>query len=291
MNVSVPVLSSFGSTIPQYEVREKLVQIDDVHVQYGEKVVLRGVTEVVGNIVRPLNSGVTQGQVIALLAPSGKGKTQLFRCISGLQEPTKGKVLLTANGVSVKPGMVGVVPQDYPLFRHRTVLGNLVVAAGLKGLSRKEAKTESLRLLEYFGIKHIAESYPVQISGGQRQRAAIARQILSSSFFLLMDEPFSGQDVNNKHNLVDLILNMSVRDELQTIIVTTHDIACAISIADTLWILGCDYDGEGKQVPGARIQHKFNLIDLGLAWQPGIVKLPRFKELSDHIENDLFCRL
>lgn len=288
--VALPVRGNTAPVIPYYELKETLITVDKVTVQYGPKVVLRDVNIAVKNHVRP-NSNITQGQVVALLAPSGMGKTQLFRCIAGLQKPTNGEVLLTANNVPVRPGMVGVVPQDYPLFMHRTVLGNLKVAARAKGLSRADAHTESMKMLEYFGLEHIAKSFPGQISGGQRQRIAIARQILSSDHFLLMDEPFSGLDVLAKGALTRMILELSVRHEQETLIVTTHDIASAIAIADRVLILGRDHDAEGKPIPGAFVKYDYNLIDQGLAWQPNVTELPRFTEIVRHIEHDIFKTL
>ena len=288
--VALPVQQGSTAVIPYYEQKETLIAVRNLCVRYGEKVVLRDVNIEIKNIIRP-GSGIEQGQVVALLAPSGMGKTQLFRCIAGLQTPTVGEVCLTANNTPVKPGMVGVVPQDYPLFMHRTVLGNLKVAAHAKGLSRKDAIAAAMKILTYFGIEQLAGSYPGQVSGGQRQRIAIARQILSSDHFLLMDEPFSGLDILAKNALIRMILELSLSHEQETLIVTTHDIASAIAIADRVLILGRDHDAEGKPIPGAFVKYDYNLINEGLAWQPNVSELPRFTEIVRHIEHDIFKTL
>ena len=288
--VALPERGKPAVAIPHYESKETLIAAKNIHVRYGEKVVLRGVNVEIKNYVRP-NSDISQGQVIALLAPSGMGKTQLFRCIAGLQKPTEGEVLLTADNTPVKPGMVGVVPQNYPLFPWRTVLGNLKLAARAKGLSRKDAHAEAMNMLASFGLEHIAKSYPGEISGGQQQRVAIGRQIISSKHFLLLDEPYSGLDCLAKNTLIRLLLELSVRHEQETLIVTTHDIPSAITMADRVLILGREYDGEGKPIPGAFVKYDYNLIEEGLAWQPDVTELPRFREIVHHIEHDIFKTL
>lgn len=287
---SLPKQQVIQTVIPNYESKETLIGARNIHVRFGDKVVLRGVNIEIKNLIRP-GSGIEQGQVVALLAPSGMGKTQLFRCIAGLQKPTEGEVLLTANNTPVKTGMVGVVPQNYPLFVWRTVLGNLQLAARAKGLSQSDAKTEAMKMLAYFGLEHIAKNYPSEISGGQQQRVAIARQILSSDHFLLMDEPFSGLDILAKESLIRKILELSIRHEQETLIVTTHDITSAVSIADRVLILGRDHDQAGNPIPGAYVRYDFNLINEGLAWQPNVTTLSRFTEMVRYIEHDIFKTL
>ena len=179
--------------------------------------------------------------------------------------------------------MVGVVAQHYPLFEHRTVLGNLLVAAGQAGLARKEAREKSLDLLERFGLRDKTELYPSQLSGGQRQRVAIAQQVICSKHFLLMDEPFSGLDPIAVDRVAELVAEVAGLHELNTIVVVTHDISAAIEVSDTLWLMGRDRDAQGRIVPGARIQERYNLIERGLAWRKGIKTTPEFMRLLREI--------
>src|SRR5438552_19183430 len=102
------------------------------------------------------------------------GKTTLFRVLAGLDAPNKRTVLVEKEGVPVRKGMVGVVAQNYPLFGHRTVLGNLMVAGDHSGLPRAKVKEKAKGLLERFGLTPHASKYPSQLSGGQRQRVSIA---------------------------------------------------------------------------------------------------------------------
>ena len=108
-----------------YEFKETLLRAADVSLTLGGNRILRDVNLEIKNIVRP---GLNQGQVVGLLGPSGIGKTRLFRILAGMDAPDTGSVLITAEGRPVERGMVGVVAQNYPLFAHRSVLGNLLVA-------------------------------------------------------------------------------------------------------------------------------------------------------------------
>jgi polar amino acid transport system ATP-binding protein/sulfate transport system ATP-binding protein len=262
-----------------YRVGSRLVTIDKVSVAYGAPV-LSNASEAIDDLIR---DGVTQGQVVCLLGPSGIGKTQLFRCIAGLQTPDSGGVYLNGKRTPVAPGEVGVVAQDYPLLAHRTVLGNLMVAARCKISDAKAAQARCMALLADFDLADKALAYPAALSGGQRQRVAIAQQLLCSSHFLLMDEPFSGLDPRAKAKVCETILKISTSDELNTIIVVTHDIDASIAIADTIWLLGREFGAHGKPLPGAAIRHKIDLIARGLAWHDGIEDTPEFHALSREI--------
>lgn len=272
------------NSIPKYEIGADILMVEKASVIY-DRPILREVDLNIPDLHRP--GGLTQGQVVALLAPSGMGKTQLFRLIAGLQKPSSGAVFVADTGakVQVRAGMVGVVPQNYLLFDHRTVYGNLLVAARLKGMAEKEAKERIVTLLEQFNISETAMLYPQQLSGGQRQRVSILQAILCSGHYLLMDEPFSGLDPLVKEEVQGLITDIAARDELNTLIVTTHDIESAVAIADTICLLGRDKDAHGNKIPGARIQDKINLIDRGLAWQPDIQHLPEFSEMVREIKD------
>ncbi|MES2300208.1 MAG: ATP-binding cassette domain-containing protein [Pseudomonadota bacterium] len=263
-----------------YRIGERLVTIDKVSVAY-DRPILAEVSESIDNIIR---DDLAQGQVVCLLGPSGIGKTQLFRCIAGLQAPDSGCVALNGARTPVTPGAVGVVAQHYPLLAHRTVLGNLLVAARRKAGSAAQAMERSMALLEQFGLAERALAYPAALSGGQRQRVAIAQQLLCSSHFLLMDEPFSGLDPLAKDKVCDTIRKVSTLDELNTTIVITHDIDSALRIADTLWLLGRDPDAHGTPVGGARIVHKYDLIERGIAWRDDADQRPEFFALSQEIK-------
>lgn len=252
---------------------QALLRLDGVGLSFGDRVVLRDVRAEVREVVRP---GHSQGQVVALLGPSGVGKTQLFRVMAGLQEPTAGRALVGPALEPVRAGMVGVVDQRATLFRHRTVGDNLLLAARGRGA---EARARAEALLARFGLADRWGAWPCELSGGQRQRVAIAQQLLSAGHYLLMDEPFSGLDPVMQAEACRLIAEVAAMDTLNTVVVVTHDVAAAAAIADTVWLLGRDRDADGTPVPGARVQAEYDLVARGLAWRPDVDREPAFHEL------------
>jgi len=263
-----------------YTIGQRLLTIDQVCVRY-DRPILEGVSCHIDNIRR---EGLQQGQVVCLLGPSGIGKSQLFRCIAGLQKPTSGSIRLNGSDREVWPGEVGVVAQNYPLFNHRTVWGNLMLAARRHGRDAVAARDACIALLEKFGLLDSANSHPMTLSGGQRQRIAIAQQLLCSSHFLLMDEPFSGLDPLAKTRVCETLVDVSTTHELNTLLVVTHDIESALRISDTLWLLGRNRDASGQPVAGASIQQVYDLAAMGLAWDPDIESRPEFLSLAAELK-------
>lgn len=261
---------------------ETLLKIDNVSLSYDGKVILRDVNAEIRDIVR---EGHTQGQVVGFLGPSGIGKTQMFRIIAGLNQPTSGQVLVGPQQVPVKAGMVGVVPQDYPLFENRTIFSNLLLAAEQSAGSHDAAHEKVMGYLRRLDMVDRAQLYPAQISGGQRQRIAIAQQLLCSDHFLLMDEPFSGLDVLMEAKVCELINEIAGLDELNTIIVVTHDVTAAATVSDHLWLMGRDHDAQGNIIPGARIQEQYDLIERDLCWHPSISNTPGFLEFVREVKD------
>lgn len=264
-----------------YNRGERLLTVTGLGISFGEKVVLRDVNLSVDNLTRP---GVHQGQCIALLGPSGIGKTQLFRAIAGLQRPTAGTITYTMDGKTQRPavaGEIGVLQQAYPLMHHRTVLSNLRLA----GRKLKDADAQIDVHLKHYGLLDKKGSYPSELSGGQRQRIAIIQQLLCGNHILLMDEPFSGLDPIAKERVYDTVHTVTTAHELNTVIFTTHDITSAVRLSDEIWILGRE---QGK--PGATVIKRLSMIDRGLAWDPNITKNPAFWSTVNEI-NELFHHL
>jgi polar amino acid transport system ATP-binding protein/sulfate transport system ATP-binding protein len=267
-------------TVIAHEFGATLLKAKDVGLTLGGNPILRDVNLEIRDLNRP---GMVTGQVVGLLGPSGIGKTRFFRILAGLDQPDRGSVLIGEKGVPVERGMVGVVAQSYPLFQHRTVLGNLMVARGQAALPASAARDRAMGFLKRFKLEDRAHLYPSQLSGGQRQRVAIAQQFMCSEHFLLMDEPFSGLDPIAVDNVSTLIQEVACLHELNTIVLVTHDIPAAIEVADTLVLMGRDRDASGRIIPGARIQATYDLIERGLAFQKGITTRPEFLELLGEI--------
>ena len=271
------------SAVMNYARTETLLSVEGVSLTLDGNPILRDINVKIDNLVRP--GGDTTGQIIAFLGPSGVGKTQLLRILAGLQAPTTGQVYLGQGRIPVRPGLVGMVSQKYYLYRNRDVMGNLMVSAKQTGCTSTVAKEKCMEMLQKFDLVDKASLYPSQLSGGQQQRVAIAQQLLCSEHFLLMDEPTAGLDVKNKNKVAKLVQEVANQDDLNTIIMVTHDIASALAIADTVWVMGRDRDASGAVIPGARIIEQYDLIERGLTWHTEIRRFTGFIELVREIED------
>jgi ABC-type nitrate/sulfonate/bicarbonate transport system ATPase subunit len=270
------------STQRVYERKGVLVDIQGVTFTRNGVPILRDLNAQIRDVVRP---GVKQGQIVGLLGPSGVGKTTLFKILAGLVKPDTGTVKIGEKGVPAEPGLVGVVAQNYILFEHRSVLGNLVIAAKQAGLKSDDAKKAAMKYLERFGLQAHADKFPMQLSGGQRQRIAIAQQLLCSENYLVMDEPFSGLDVLQQENVQQLLQEVSQVSEENTLIIVTHDVSAAVAVCDTIWLMGRDRDPQGNVIPGARIVEVIDLIERDLCWHPDIRKRPEYIQLVNEIKS------
>jgi ABC-type nitrate/sulfonate/bicarbonate transport system ATPase subunit len=257
---------------------QTLLTAENINLSYDDKVILREINFCIKDIVRP---DVKQGQVVSLIGRSGIGKTQLFKILSGLQKPTSGTIKLHNNEI-VKAGDMGVIFQNYYLFEWRSVYHSLLLAAKQNDALKGKEKETIEQYAADFNLIDELKKYPQQLSGGQRQRASIIQQLLKGSDFLLLDEPFSGLDVCVLDKVTDLLLQVSVSDELKTLIIVSHDIATSVAISDTVWILGNE-----KNKPGATIKKEIDLIERDLAWKKDIKKEKAFTETVEEIKDCL----
>ena len=256
-----------------------ILKADNINLTLGGNLILRDLSVEIRDVVRP---NTTTGQVVGFLGPSGVGKTKFFEILAGLLSPTSGTVQLGSPLQPVKAGMVGVVQQNYPLFAHRTVESNLLLAAR-KRYSGTDAIDRMRDVMTRFGMIDRLGLYPAQLSGGQKQRVAIAQQLLCSEHFLLLDEPFSGLDILMIEEVAELIQEIAHSHELNTVIIVSHDIVATASVADTLWLMGRDRDANGQLIPGAHIKHTYDLASMDLCWDKEILTKPAFQSLVARI--------
>jgi NitT/TauT family transport system ATP-binding protein len=179
---------------------------------------------------------IPHGQFVCLLGPSGCGKSTLLNAIAGFAPPTSGRVL--ADGVPVAgPGPErGMVFQEYALFPWMTVEQNVGFGLEIKGMPRAQIAARVGELLKLLSLEDFAKRYPKDLSGGMRQRVAIARVLALDSPIMLMDEPFGALDALTRRNLQDELLRLWAELK-KTVIFVTHSIEEAIYLADRIVVM------------------------------------------------------
>ena len=189
------------------------------------------------SVLSDVNLTINDGELVCLLGPSGCGKTTLLRLIAGLDQPTSGEIIANGEKVVKPSGDRAVIFQQYSLFPWLTVLQN--VTFGLE-MTKKGSKEENIETAERYltrvGLIDFKDSYPHELSGGMKQRVAIIRSLLNHSPILLMDEPFSALDMQNRHKLQGQLIGVWKRFE-NTIVFVTHDVDEAVYLADKIVIM------------------------------------------------------
>ena len=187
-------------------------------------------------VIKKLNFSVEKGEIISFLGESGSGKTTFLKCISGLETINSGTISLNNNilnnkNIFIKPQKrkIGFVFQDYPLFPHLNLKDNITF----------NLKSKYLKKLDYMisltGLEKLLHRYPHELSGGEQQRACIARALIREPDLLLLDEPFSNLDSNIKLSMREEIYKI-IKETNTTTILVTHDINDSLNIADRILI-------------------------------------------------------
>lgn len=186
--------------------------------------------------LKNINLDVYHGEIIGIVGPSGCGKSTLLSIISGLIKPSSGKVKIKDQVVDGPLNNIGYMFQSDQLFQWRNILDNVLLGLEIqKRLDQDKIEAAKTILINY-GLEDFIYSYPYQLSGGMRQRAALIRTLLLKPDLLLLDEPFSALDYQTRLAISDEI-GLILKTEKQTAIMVTHDIAEAISLSDRIVIL------------------------------------------------------
>ena len=188
------------------------------------------------SVLEDINLDIDDGELVCLLGPSGCGKTTLLRLIAGLDLPTSGEIIANGEVVEKPSGDRAVIFQQYSLFPWLTVLKNVTFGLELSGGSKEENIQAAERYLKSVGLLEFKDSYPHELSGGMKQRVAIIRSLLNHSPILLMDEPFSALDMQNRHKLQEQLIGVWKRFN-NTIVFVTHDVDEAVYLADKIVLL------------------------------------------------------
>lgn len=206
-------------------------------------------------VIRDLSFSVAEGAFFGVIGSSGCGKTTLLRMICGFEKPSEGSIFVNGREVSRPSRQALMVFQSFEqLLPWKTVLGNLTypLLATKTAASRKEAKETAERFLEEVGLGDFAKRYPYQLSGGMKQRLAVARALCLTPKVLLMDEPFAALDSVTRSKMQDLTLRLWQKYGL-TIVFVTHSIAEVTRLADRILLFGptakiIDNDASAKEI-------------------------------------------
>ena len=187
-------------------------------------------------LIRNLNFSVEQGDIVSFIGESGSGKTTFLKCLAGLEKINSGSIILNGKTLNDKSTFItpnkrkiGFVFQDYPLFPHLNVLENIKINLDKNYYSKIDY------ILELTNIKDLCGRFPDQLSGGEQQRACIARALVREPDLLLLDEPFSNLDSNIKSTIQDEIQKI-IKETKTTTILVTHDIKDTFNISDKILI-------------------------------------------------------
>ncbi len=179
---------------------------------------------------------VHDGQFVCLLGPSGCGKTTLLRMIGGLDVPTSGTITIDGNVVDGPSPKMTMVFQEYSLYPWRTVAENVGFGLEMTGVPKEERIAEVNKRLKLVGLAGFADSYPYELSGGMRQRAAVARALATDPAVMLMDEPFGALDAQTRNKMQRELLDIWGKTK-KTIVFVTHSVDEAVYLADKIVIL------------------------------------------------------
>src|SRR3954453_4802784 len=211
-----------GSAPPKVELR-------GVNLRYFG---LEGETEA----LKGISISIKPGEFVAIIGQSGCGKSTLLSLISGIRMPTGGAVLVDGRPVTGPSRKVGYMLQQDFLFEWRTILENAVLGAEIQGADMTKARARATQLLTRYGLGQFLHHRPRQLSGGMRQRVALARTLCTEPDIVLLDEPFSALDSQTRLALADEVTEI-LRREGKTAILVTHDIGEAISMSERVIVL------------------------------------------------------
>ncbi|WKA29970.1 ABC transporter ATP-binding protein [Bradyrhizobium roseum] len=187
-------------------------------------------------VIGDLSLSLDKGEIVSIVGPSGCGKTTLLNTLCGLIAPDAGRIRWYGRELSGQPQNVGYMLQKDLLLPWRTALDNVMLGLEIRGVAASEAHDRSRAMLDRLGLHGFADHYPSTLSGGMRQRVALARTLVNEPAVLLFDEPFASLDFQNKL-LIEGDTAKLVREGGRSLLLITHDIEEAVSLADRVIVL------------------------------------------------------
>lgn len=210
----------FNFQFLKYSNWEKMIELEGITKSFGPLQVLKGI-----------DLTIKKGEVVSIVGPSGAGKTTLLQIMGTLDKPDSGRIVLDGTDVGRLDGKnlsafrnrkIGFVFQFHQLLPEFTALENVLIPALIAGRSRREAKEAAFEMLSLMGLAKRAEHKPSQLSGGEKQRVAVARALINHPDVVLADEPSGSLDTHNKADLHQLFFDLRTRLG-QTFVIVTHD--------------------------------------------------------------------
>jgi ABC-type nitrate/sulfonate/bicarbonate transport system ATPase subunit len=235
------------------------LRIEGISKIYGS----RGKREI--EAVRRVSFDVPKNEICVILGPSGCGKSTVLRMIAGLEEPTAGHIFLDGKEVVGPSRDLGMVFQGYTSFPWLSVQKNVEYGMRLNGVPAKERRERAAYYIERVHLTKFKDAYPKELSGGMKQRVAIARMLANDPTVSLMDEPFGALDAETRWHMQELLLEI-IDDSHMTVVLVTHDIPEAMFLADRI-IFMSRHPGEIREIistdfkGGKRIRSKEALLD------------------------------
>jgi len=207
----------------------------------------RGTKIVLDNFNLLIEDKPNKAQCVALLGESGCGKSTILRYICGLSTPTEGEIFIRGNKIQ-KKDRTGMVFQQYSSMPWLTVLDNVALGLKLQGIAKSEREDRAMEMIRTVGLEGHEKKYAIYpfLSGGQLQRVAIGRSLLTNPNMIVMDEPFGALDINTRFKMQDMMHKILEKYQ-PTIVFVTHDISEAVYVADDIYIM--------KANPGHIIKH------------------------------------
>jgi NitT/TauT family transport system ATP-binding protein len=189
-------------------------------------------TEALSNISLTFKAG----ELVSIIGQSGCGKSTLLSLMAGILPATEGEILLDGKALTGPSRRVGYMLQQDYLYEWRTILDNAILGAEIQGMDLDQAKARAVQLLQKCALGDFLHHYPRQLSGGMRQRVALARTLVTEPDVVLLDEPFSALDSQTRLAIADEVVDV-LRSEGKTVVLVTHDIGEAIAMTDRVIVL------------------------------------------------------
>ena len=234
------------------------VSVRNVWKEYGPQVVLEN-----------LRLEIAEHEFVTIIGASGCGKTTFLKMLIGMEQPTRGQILIDGEPIRPEPDPDrGVVFQRYSSFPHLTVLENVLLGLELKvarfagrlfGSARRQAREQAIAMLESVGLAQARDRYPAQLSGGMQQRMSIAQAVICKPKILLLDEPFGALDPGVTADMHELILKLWSENRM-TIFMVSHDIQESFSLGTRLLTFDkVRHDPQAPEAYGARVTYDMQL--------------------------------